>query len=199
MEWDFIELPSQIMENWFTEPESKKTFAFHVDTGEPMPEPLIRKIEKLKKFMSGYSQTIDAQYTLVDMLLHTQEPPKTVKELDEKVVEIRKRYSLFDDISETRFHSTFTHIFDGAYAAGFYSYTWAEIIEADIFSEFKKNGIFDVRTAKRFEETILSQGCRKPATELFRDFMGRDVSIVAYLERNGFGGVSSYGEEYFGR
>ncbi|EKE28954.1 MAG: Oligopeptidase A [uncultured bacterium (gcode 4)] len=187
VEWDFVELPSQIMENWCNEKESLKTFAKHIDTGEVITDELLEKLDKLQHFMTWVWALAQNQYWMLDMKLHTEEPPETIEELDDKVFNIFQDISLFTlEKESTKVHASFTHIFGWGYAAWYYSYLWAEIIEADVFSEFKKNGIFNPEVWNRFYSTILSQWARKPARELFHDFMWRDIELDAYFKKQGF-------------
>lgn len=125
-------------------------------------------------------------YSKIDMILHTQKVPTSIEELDKTVLDVMNDISIFKFSKEDKVHASFAHIFAWAYAAWFYSYLRAEIIEADIFAEFKKNWIFDKLTANRYYNTILSQWSRKPAIELFRDFMWRDISLDAFFKRNWF-------------
>lgn len=184
-EWDFIELPSQLMENW-CKWEWLKTFAYNYKTGENISQELIDKLYKLKTFFNWMNVIQRNAYSKLDMILHTQKVPASIEELDKTVLDIMNSIFIFKFSENDKVHASFAHIFAWAYAAWFYSYLWAEIIEADIFAEFKKNWIFNKTTADRFLRTILSQWTRKPALELFRDFMWRDVSLDAFFERNWF-------------
>lgn len=184
VEWDFVELPSQLMENW-CEWEWLKSFAYHYKTGENISDDLINKLNKLKTFFNWVSTIYYIALSKVDMVLHTQKVPKTIAELDKIVLDIINDSYVFKFSENDKIHASFSHIFAWAYAAGFYSYLRAEIIEADIFSEFKKNWIFDKKTSDRFYNTILSQWAKKPAIELFRDFMWREVSLDAFFEKKG--------------
>lgn len=185
VEWDFVELPSQIMENW-CEWEWLASFAKHYKTNNPITKELIKKLEKLKTFMTGNSVLNQNIYSKVDMMIHTQEVPSTVEELDKKVLEIINSTAIFKSWKDNKFHAGFSHIFDWWYAAWFYSYERAEIIEADIFSEFKKNWIFDKETWEKFYNTILSKWTTKPALELFKDFKWREPALDAFFEKMGF-------------
>lgn len=185
VEHDFVELPSQIMENW-SEWEWLKSFAVQDETWEIIPDLLLEKLNKLSTFMSWLWTLGQSEYAMIDMLLYSEEPPKSVEELDRKVFEIKKSISIFEVSEEDKFHAGFEHIFSGWYSAGYYGYLWAEIIEADIFGEFKKNWIFNKEVADKFYSTILSQWTRKPAKELFEDFMWREVSVETFFEKMGF-------------
>lgn len=186
VEWDFVELPSQIMENWCNEKESLNTFAIHNETKEPIPDSMHEKLKEAQTFMSWIYVCVQNMYSMFDMEMHTAEVPSTVEELDDFSSEIQDKFSLYWKNEENRFHAGFSHIFDWGYAAWYYSYLWAEIIEADVFSEFKKTSVFDKDVWDRFYKTILSKWAKKPAQELFRDFMWRDVSIEPFFERQGF-------------
>ncbi|EKE28336.1 MAG: hypothetical protein ACD_3C00074G0002 [uncultured bacterium (gcode 4)] len=187
VEWDFVELPSQLMENWCIDKESTKTFAKNSETWEVIPDDLLEKLDNLEHFLSWIWALIQNQYWMMDMILHTDEPPETVEELDEKVFKISQEISLFElQRDMTKIHASFTHIFAWGYAAGYYSYLWAEIIEADVFSEFKKNWLFNLEVWEKFYKTILSQWAIKPAKELFHGFMWRDVELEAYFKKQGF-------------
>jgi Zn-dependent oligopeptidase len=148
---------------------------------------LLEKLQKLDYFMTWVWTVWQNEYWMLDMILHTEEPPKTVEELDRRVFKILKWISLFElDESIMKMHASFAHIFAWWYGAWYYSYLWAEIIEADVFSEFKKSWILNPEIWQKFYSTILSQWTRKPAKELFFDFMWRDVSLDAYFKKQGF-------------
>jgi oligopeptidase A len=157
-------------------------FAKHVETGEWVPEEMFQKLEKLENFGSWEFVIAQNTYAMMDMWLHSNEVPKNREELEGFV---NKNYD--DNASFTRGdvyspHTSFTHIFDGWYAAGYYSYMWAEIIEKEVWKAFKDSwDIFSPEIAKKFHDTILSAGTTKKASELFRDFFWRDVEIDAFL------------------
>lgn len=186
VEWDFVELPSQLLENWCSDNEALKVVSKHHETWEIIPENILESLENLKTFWTWNATLRQNEFALLDMFLHTSDIPKTIEELDKKTLEISNSLNIFENEEDYKSYTSFTHIFDWWYSAWYYSYMWAEIIEADIFAEFKKNWIFDKKTSTRFLNTILWQGSRKDASELFKDFMNREVKTDAFFERKGF-------------
>ena len=184
---DFVELPSQIMENWAFEPEYLETFAKDYRTGEPVPEPLIGKIVAAKNYLAGYQQVRQLQFGVTDMAWHTLEslPDEDVIEFEKKVL---KPYAVMPDVPQTAVSPAFNHIFSGGYAAGYYSYKWAEVLEADAFSLFKEHGVFDRHTAASFRENILSKGGSEDPSVLYRSFRGHDPDPEALMEKLGLVG-----------
>jgi len=180
---DFVELPSQIMENWCYEQEYLNTFAHHYQTHEVIPAEFIQKIKASENYLAGWLCVRQINYGMIDMAFHTLEQPLAEKV---EVFEANHTINIMPVVPHTCFSTGFSHIFAGGYASGYYGYKWAEVLDADCFSVFKKNGIFDKQTAQRFRETILSKGGSKPAAELFRDFMGRDPNPAALSIRCGF-------------
>ncbi len=186
VEWDFVELPSQLLENWCRDPEGMKIFASHYQTWEPVPEDILQKLEQLDTFGSGQFVIKQNEYAMMDMSLHTGIIPSSESELDTHVQKNYLKNSLFPLSEVYNPHTSFSHIFDGGYAAGYYSYMWAEIIEKEVWRAFKDSGdIFSPEVSKKFHDTILSQGTTKKASELFRDFFNRDVEIDAFLSEKG--------------
>ena len=186
VEWDFVELPSQLLENWCRHREGIKLFAEHVTTWEMLPEDMLQKLENLDTFGSGQFVLKQNEYAMMDMMLHTWNIPQSEKELDSLVHKNYQKNSLFPLGEIYNPHTSFSHIFDGGYAAGYYSYMWAEIIEKEVWKAFKDSGdIFSPKVSKKFHDLILSQGTKKKAPELFRDFFNRDVEIDAFLEEKG--------------
>ena len=184
-EWDFVELPSQILENWCWEKESLELFAKHYQTGEVLPDEMLQSLKKSRTFMSGNFVLRQNEFAMLDIKLHTESIPETVEELDQKCLDIAQEYSVLKKPDSYKMYAAFSHIFAGGYAYGYYSYLWAELLEADAFQAFKKAGIFNKEIGEKFRETILSAGTSAPAAELFRNFMGRDVDVQAYLEKQG--------------
>ncbi len=181
---DFVELPSQIMENWALEPEVLKMYARHYKTGKPIPDELIEKIHRARHFNQGFATTEYLAAAFLDMDWHTQE-----KERDWDVLKFEKesmeRIGLIPEIV-VRYRSTyFRHIFSGGYAAGYYSYIWSEMLDADAFQAFKERGLFDRKTAQAFRRWILSKGGSQDPMELYIKFRGREPSIEPLLERRG--------------
>ncbi|MCQ2137073.1 MAG: M3 family metallopeptidase [Bacteroidales bacterium] len=181
---DFVELPSQLMENWAYEPEYLQSFAKHYKTGEVIPQELIDKIVAAKNFQAGYASIRQLDFGTVDMEWHsvTEVPGKDVISFEQDIV---KRSPVLPAIEGVVFSPSFGHIFSGGYSAGYYSYKWAEVLEADAFSYFKETGIFNKQTAKELREKVLSRGGIVDADILFRDFRGRDPRPDALLEKTG--------------
>jgi len=181
---DFVEMPSQIMENWASEPEVMKAYFTHYETGEAIPDELIEKIQKSGKFNAGFAISEYTAAAYLDMAWHTITEPFT-GDVNAFETEQMKKIGLIDEIV-VRYRSTyFSHIFSGGYSAGYYAYMWAEVIDADAFQAFKEAGIFDKATAKSFRENIISRGGTEDAMELYKKFRGREPKIDAYLERKG--------------
>lgn len=179
--WDAIELPSQIMENWCWNKESIQAFSRHHETGEPMPDELFDRMIAAKNFMSGMAMFGQMGMALFDFRIHIEED-KTIREV---WTEARALTSFSKEDSWNRWMNSFSHIFSGEYAAGYYSYKWAEVLSADAFTLFVENGIFDAEIGRRFRECILEKGGSKDAAELFEDFMGRRPNIDALLRDHG--------------
>lgn len=182
--WDFVELPSQFMENYAVEKDFLRTFAFHYQTGEPIPDSLIDKIVAARNFNVAYACMRQVSFGLLDMAFYTQEKPLTgdLREFEKKSWAAAQ---LLPQPADTCMSVQFSHIMSGGYAAGYYSYKWAEVLDADAFSLFKAQGIFSRDTARRFRERLLSKGGTRHPLSLYLDFMGRKPSIDALLERNG--------------
>ena len=181
---DFVELPSKIMENWGYEPEYLNTFARHYETGENIPAELIDKIVASKNFLSGYSQVRQLQFGLLDMAWHSlgKLPDIDPVEFEKKAL---KPYEIMPAVAETAISPGFSHIFAGGYAAGYYSYKWAEVLEADAFSLFKEKGIFDPATAKAYRENILEPGDSEDPMVLYKRFRGQEPTVDALLKNRG--------------
>lgn len=182
--WDFVELPSQIMEHWVSEPQVLKMFAKHYETGEPMPDELIEKIQKVSKFNQGFATVSYLSASLLDMNYHTvaQEKPISVDDFENELFE---KLGLMPEIG-VRYRSTFfSHIFAGGYSSGYYSYIWAEVLDTDAFDAFKENGIFDSKTAAAFRNNILSKGGTEEAMTLYKRFRGKEPNVEGLLKRRG--------------
>jgi len=182
---DFVELPSQIMENWATEPDFLKTFAYHYQTGELIPQDLIKKLKETETYLAGYAFCRQLMFGFTDMMWHTMEPGKVdnIVELENRAV---RHVDLLPEAPGTCFSTSFSHIFSGGYAVGYYSYKWAEVLEADAFSLFKEKGVFNKEVADSFVNNILSKGGSKKPMELFVDFRGREPKVDALMIKNGF-------------
>lgn len=181
---DFVELPSQIMENWGYEPEYLNTFAKHYQSGESIPMELIDKIVASKNYLSGYFQVRQLHFGLLDMAWHSLESlPQTDPVSFEKAA--LKPYEVMPGVAETAISPGFSHIFAGGYAAGYYSYKWAEVLEADAFSLFQEKGIFNTEVSHSFRENILSRGGSEDAAVLYRNFRGHDPEPEALMKKLG--------------
>ena len=182
--WDFVELPSQFMENYAVEKDFLRTFAFHYQTGEPLPDELIDRIQKSRNYMVAYGCMRQVSFGLLDMAYYTREEPFT----DDIIPFEKKAWEkaiVMKQLPDTCMTVQFSHIMAGGYAAGYYSYKWAEVLDADAFSVFKRNGIFDKATAQSFRDNILSKGGTEHPMTLYKRFRGGEPTIDALLERNG--------------
>ncbi len=182
--WDFVELPSQFMENYSIEKEFLRTFAFHYKTGEPLPDELIDRIVKSRNFMVATACLRQVSFGLMDMAYYTKKD-----EFKDNILTFEKqaceKASVTPQLDETCMTTQFSHIMAGGYAAGYYSYKWAEVLDADAFAVFKKEGIFNRDTAQRFRDNILSKGGTEHPMSLYVKFKGAEPTIDALLERNG--------------
>ena len=181
---DFVELPSQIMENWATHPEVLKIYARHYKTGEPIPDELVAKIEKSGKFNQGFATVEYLAASFLDMDWHTLTEAKQIN-VHEFEKESMDRIGLIPEIVSRYRSQYFRHIFAGGYSAGYYSYIWAEVLDADAFEAFKETGIFDKKTAKAFRDFILSTGGSDDPMVLYVKFRGAEPKIEPILERRG--------------
>ena len=182
--WDFVELPSQFMENFAVEKDFLRTFAFHYQTGEPLPDELIGRIVRSRNFMAAYSCLRQVSFGLLDMAYYTKKEPFTddIMPFEKKAW---KKAIVTKQLPDTCMTVQFSHIMSGGYAAGYYSYKWAEVLDADAFSVFKKHGIFNRETAQSFRDNILSKGGTEHPMTLYKRFRGSEPTIDALLKRNG--------------
>lgn len=180
VKWDFVELPSQFLENFCYEPEFLKTFAKHYKTGEILPDEKIEKLSQSKSFMEGYQTMRQLGFGLLDMAYHT----KSDKVSDIKTFETEetKATNLYPSNPETAASPSFSHIFQGGYSAGYYSYKWAEVLDADAFQYFKENGIFNPEIAAKYK-ILLSSGGTKDPMELYKNFRGSEPKVESLLKR----------------
>ncbi|KUJ83066.1 oligopeptidase A [Microbulbifer flavimaris] len=183
--WDAVELPSQFLENWCWEPEAIEMISGHYDTGEPLPEVLLEKMLAAKNFQSAMFTVRQLEFALFDFRLHSLEQSPSAEEIQALLDEVRREVAVVPVSPLNRFQNSFSHIFAGGYAAGYYSYKWAEVLSADAFSLFEENGIFDQETGGHFLQTILEQGGSRDALELFTEFRGRGPEIDALLRHSG--------------
>ena len=181
---DFVELPSQIMENWAFEPEYLNSFAKHYQTGEAIPADLIEKIVAAKNYLAGYGQVRQLHFGYLDMAWHTlkEVPAESAIEFEQKVL---APYAVMPSVEGTGFSTSFSHIFSGGYSAGYYSYKWAEVLEADAFSLFKEKGIFNTEVAESFRKNILEMGGAEDESVIYRNCRGHDPQPEALMEKLG--------------
>lgn len=181
--WDFVELPSQFMENYAIEPEFLATFARHYKTGEILPEEYIQRIRQSRNFQCGYACCRQVSFCLLDMAYYTLTTPLT-----EDIPTFEQRAwapaMVLDTLDNSCMSVRFGHIMSGGYSAGYYSYKWAEVLDADAFSVFQKEGIFNAETANRFRREVLSRGCSEHPMTLYKNFRGGEPTIDALLKRN---------------
>ena len=182
--WDFVELPSQFMENFAIEKDFLRTFAFHYQTGEPLPDELIRRIVRSRNFMAATACLRQVSFGLLDMAYYTKKDPFT-DDIIPFEKQAWKKAILGEQLPDTCMTVQFSHIMAGGYAAGYYSYKWAEVLDADAFSVFKKKGIFNQETAQSFRDNILSKGGTEHPMTLYKRFRGGEPTIDALLKRNG--------------
>lgn len=183
--WDFVELPSQILENWCYEKEALELFAKHYQSDELIPLTLVKKIKEASNFMEGLATMRQLSFGLLDMKWHSTNPnelPKSIEEVEASVFELT---DLYPQVDKSCMSTAFSHIFQGGYSAGYYSYKWAEVLDADAFAFFKEKGIFNKEVASLFKEQILSKGGTAKPMELYRNFRGKEPSIEALLKRSG--------------
>ncbi len=180
VKWDFVELPSQFLENYCYEPEFLKTFAKHYQTGEVLSDEKIKKINESKNFMEGYQTLRQLGFGLLDMAYHTQ--PEAVQDIKTFETKQTEKCSLYPVNAETAISPSFSHIFQGGYSAGYYSYKWAEVLDADAFQYFKENGIFNSEIARKYK-TLLSLGGTQAPMELYKAFRGSEPKVESLLKR----------------
>lgn len=182
--WDFVELPSQIMENWVLEKECLDLFAIHYETGEKIPADLVAKIKASGKFLEGMATLRQLSFAFLDMAYHTAKPESItdIAAFESKTIE---KTTLLPKIPGTSISTSFSHIFAGGYSAGYYSYKWAEVLDADAFEFFQTSGIFNREVSKKFREYILEKGGTEHPMELYKKFRGQEPDVGALLRRAG--------------
>lgn len=186
VEWDAVELPSQFMENWAWDAEGIALISSHVETSAPLPKDKLAALLAVKNFQSGMQTLRQIEFALFDLLIHAQTPALDYDGILATLNTVRDDIAIMQTPDYNRFANGFSHIFAGGYAAGYYSYKWAELLSADAFSKFEEEGIFNPVTGKAFRETILSVGGSFPAKTNFENFRGRSASIDALLRHSGF-------------
>ncbi|OEY66153.1 oligopeptidase A [Marinobacter sp. X15-166B] len=185
--WDAVELPSQFLENWCWHPESLALIAAHHETGEPLPDDLLQKLLAAKNFQSGMQMVRQLEFSLFDFRLHAEFTPEAPTNPLDMHRQVREQIAVVEAPAFNRFPNAFSHIFAGGYAAGYYSYKWAEVLAADAFSLFEERGIFDGATGRSFLHNILEKGGSEEPMALFQAFRGREPSVTALLNQSGIG------------
>ncbi|HIA09380.1 MAG TPA: M3 family peptidase, partial [Chromatiaceae bacterium] len=183
--WDAVELPSQFMENWCWEKESLQLMTGHYQTGETLPDELFEKMRKARSFQAGMQMVRQLEFSIFDFRMYQEYDASKGGRIYDILQQVRDRVSVVQPPSFNRFAHGFSHIFAGGYAAGYYSYKWAEVLSADAFSLFEERGIFDGETGARFLHSVLERGGSRDAMDLFVEFRGREPNIDALLRHNG--------------
>ncbi|TVM05913.1 MAG: oligopeptidase A [Halomonas sp.] len=183
--WDAVELPSQFMENYCWEREGLDLLAAHIDTGEPLPGELLERLQAAKNFQSAMGMVRQLEFSLFDLRLHHLGSAPDASHIQALLDDVRHQVAVMPAVPFNRFQNSFGHIFAGGYAAGYYSYKWAEVLSADAWSAFEEAGIFDPTTGQRFRQHILEQGGARDAAELFEAFRGREPSVEPLLRHSG--------------
>lgn len=182
--WDFVELPSQILENWCYEPEALALFAYHYETGEMIPMELVHKIKESASFQEGIATMRQLSFGLLDMGWHAQDP-SNIKDIKAFETEQFAATQLYPEVAENAMSTSFSHIFQGGYSSGYYSYKWAEVLDADAFEYFQEKGIFNKEVATKFKENVLSKGGTEHPMILYKRFRGQEPKPEALLRRAG--------------
>lgn len=182
--WDFVELPSQVMENWCYEEEALALFARHYETNEVIPMELVNKIKESASFLEGMATLRQISFGLLDIGWHGQDP-STIQDVKDFEIEQFATTQLYPDVKENAMSPSFSHIFNGGYSSGYYSYKWAEVLDADAFAYFKENGIFNKEIARKFKDNILSKGGTEQPMALYKKFRGQEPQVDALLKRAG--------------
>lgn len=185
VEWDAVELPSQLMENWCWERESLDLIASHVDTGAPLPDDLLEPLRSSRNFHAALALLRQVEFSLFDFRLHCELQEPAIEDIQALLTEVRDSVAVVRPPEYNRFAHGFGHIFAGGYAAGYYSYKWAEILSADAFGAFEESGVLDRSTGERFLHAFLERGGSRPALDSFRDFRGREPDSSALLRQSG--------------
>ena len=183
--WDAVELPSQLLENWCWAPEAIPLISAHYESGEPLPAELLDRMLAARNFMAGMHSARQLEFSLFDFTLHQRPVEDDPAYIRGVLDEARERIAVVPTADYNSFENSFSHIFAGGYAAGYYSYKWAEVLSADVFSRFDENGVFDQQTGREFLDKLLSKGGGADALDLFTDFMGREPELEALLRQDG--------------
>ncbi len=182
--WDFVEFPSQIMENWTWEAEALPLFSGHFETGEPLPDELYQRMSRARRFMGGWRQMRQLSFGFLDLRLHSDDTLSTEADVLHHIEMLLGDYVPCPAFAKAHTTASFTHIFSGGYAAAYYSYLWSEVLEADAFGRFRESGIFSREVGRAYLDSILTRGDSDDPEVLFQDFMGRDPDQQALLDRN---------------
>ena len=182
--WDFVELPSQIMENWCYEKEALELFATHYETGEVIPMELVLKIKESSTYQEGMATLRQISFSFLDMSWHGADPAR-IKDVKKHEIEAFEGTTLYPETPETCMSVSFSHIFQGGYSSGYYSYKWAEVLDADAFAYFKEKGVFNKEIATKFKENVLSKGGTEKPMILYKRFRGAEPKVEALLARAG--------------
>jgi oligopeptidase A len=183
--WDAVELPSQFMENFAWREEVLPLISGHVETGEPLPAEVLRKLQATRSFQAGMQSVRQLEFALFDFRIHAEYSPGRDGRIAETLREVREEVAVVKPPAFNRFPHSFQHVFSGGYAAGYYSYKWAEVLSADAFGAFEESGIFDTGTARRFLHSILERGGSRDAMEAFVEFRGRKPELEPLLRQLG--------------
>ncbi|WP_445719795.1 M3 family metallopeptidase [Flavobacterium sp.] len=181
--WDFVELPSQVMENWCYEPEALALFAKHYETGEIIPQQYVEKIKESASFLEGMATLRQLSFGILDMTYHGKS--QTIDDVKAFEKQAMAGTSLYPDVEENCMSTSFSHIFQGGYSSGYYSYKWAEVLDADAFAYFQEKGIFNKEVATKFKDNVLSKGGTELPMELYKKFRGQEPKVEALLKRAG--------------
>lgn len=181
--WDFVELPSQVMENWCYEPEALALFAKHYETGEIIPQAYVEKIKESASFLEGMATLRQLSFGILDMAYHAKS--QTINDVKAFEKQAMASTSLYPDVTENCMSTSFSHIFQGGYSSGYYSYKWAEVLDADAFAYFQEKGIFNQEVATKFKDNVLSKGGTELPMELYKKFRGQEPKVEALLKRAG--------------
>ena len=181
--WDFVELPSQVMENWCYEPEALALFAKHYETGEIIPQQYVEKIKESASFLEGMATLRQLSFGILDMTYHGKS--QTIDDVKAFEKQAMEGTSLYPDVAENCMSTSFSHIFQGGYSSGYYSYKWAEVLDADAFAYFQEKGIFNKEVATKFKDNVLSKGGTELPMELYKKFRGQEPKVEALLKRAG--------------
>jgi peptidyl-dipeptidase Dcp len=182
--WDFVELPSQILENWAYEKECLDLFADHYETHEKIPADLIKKLKDSSSFLEGRATLRQLSFAILDMTWHSNDPGH-IKNIEEFETKVTAKTDFLPMVKGTSISTAFSHVFAGGYSAGYYSYKWAEVLDADAFEFFKEKGIFNREVADKFKNTVLSKGGSIHPMELYKTFRGKEPNPDALLRRAG--------------